>query len=397
MKNGTNTRELQAVKKKYSIVGNCQALNQALEMALRVAPSDVPLLIVGENGVGKDIFSRIIHDHSYRKSKKFMAINCGSIPPGTINSELFGHVRGAYTSAESDRKGYFAECDGGTLFLDEIGELPKETQSLLLRVLENGEYIPVGSDKVLKTNVRIVAATNVDLLKAMSVGKFREDLFFRLNGLTINIPPLRDRGDDIMMLFKRFAFEMSEKYMKDDVIELDAEAEEMFKKYYWPGNVRQLRNLVESLTFIVADNKVTANTLKTILPENKGTELLYTQDFGSYESDQSSIYRWLIQLTTNYRQLRKEVAELRRAMGLSAEGMAMNRSGRSLMLTDETNKVDEAEYVDSYETIEEMEKSAIIASLKRNGGSRRKVANELDMSERTLYRKIQAYGLEDVK
>ncbi len=394
---------IKIIKKKYNIVGNDPRLDKAIELALRVAPSDVPLLIVGENGVGKDVMSRIVHDNSLRKGKKFMAINCGSIPPGTINSELFGHVKGAYTSAESDRKGYFAECDGGTLFLDEIGELPKETQSLLLRVLENGEYIPVGSDQVHKTNVRIVAATNVDLMKVMSQGKFREDLYFRLNGLTISIPPLRDRGDDVVLLFKMFALEMAEKYNKEEALELTPEACETLKKYHWPGNVRQLKNLVESLTFIVSDGRVTSELLHNVIPENKGTELQLMNERTTYESDQTSIYRWLVQLTNNYRVLRREIDDLRQQLGLPASDYAPEAGSghKPLMLPNNTggatHNVDEAEYVDSYETMEEVEKDAIKTSLRRNGGSRRRTAQELDMPERTLYRKIQNYGLEDVK
>lgn len=392
--------DLLSVKKKYNIVGKCSALDEALQMALRVAPTDLSMVILGENGVGKDVFSRIIHDHSPRKNKRLMAINCGSIPPGTINSELFGHVKGAYTGADSDREGYFAACDGGTLFLDEIGELPKETQSLLLRVLESGEYIPVGSDKVFKTDVRIVAATNVNLLSAMREGKFREDLFYRLNGISINIPPLRERGDDIRLLFKKFALDMSDKYNKADPVSLDDEAMNYAMKYQWPGNIRQLRNLVESLTVTVPDGIVTVEKLKCALPDEKETMLSFNDDYKSFESERTVIFQWLAQLSTQCRQMREELNELQQYLNVTpskssaSEGMTAKPL---LSLPVPYEEVKPAEPAEKINTIDDMEKDAIIASLKRHAGARRKVAEELGIPERTLYRKIKEYGLEDVK
>lgn len=392
--------DLLSVKKKYNIVGKCSALDEALQMALRVAPTDLSMVILGENGVGKDVFSRIIHDHSPRKNKRLMAINCGSIPPGTINSELFGHVKGAYTGADSDREGYFAACDGGTLFLDEIGELPKETQSLLLRVLESGEYIPVGSDKVFKTDVRIVAATNVNLLSAMREGKFREDLFYRLNGISINIPPLRERGDDIRLLFKKFALDMSDKYNKADPVSLDDEAMNYAMKYQWPGNIRQLRNLVESLTVTVPDGIVTIEKLKSALPDEKETMLSFNDDYKSFESERTVIFQWLAQLSTQCRQMREELNELQQYLNVTpskssaSEGMTAKPL---LSLPVPYEEVKPAEPAEKINTIDDMEKDAIIASLKRHAGARRKVAEELGIPERTLYRKIKEYGLEDVK
>jgi transcriptional regulator with PAS, ATPase and Fis domain len=392
--------DLLSVKKKYNIVGKCSALDEALQMALRVAPTDLSMVIPGENGVGKDVFSRIIHDHSPRKNKRLMAINCGSIPPGTINSELFGHVKGAYTGADSDREGYFAACDGGTLFLDEIGELPKETQSLLLRVLESGEYIPVGSDKVFKTDVRIVAATNVNLLSAMREGKFREDLFYRLNGISINIPPLRERGDDIRLLFKKFALDMSDKYNKADPVSLDDEAMNYAMKYQWPGNIRQLRNLVESLTVTVPDGIVTVEKLKCALPDEKETMLSFNDDYKSFESERTVIFQWLAQLSTQCRQMREELNELQQYLNVTpskssaSEGMTAKPL---LSLPVPYEEVKPAEPAEKINTIDDMEKDAIIASLKRHAGARRKVAEELGIPERTLYRKIKEYGLEDVK
>lgn len=391
--------DLQAVKRKYNIIGKCRALDEALLMALRVAPTDLSMVILGENGVGKDVFSRIIHDHSPRKNKRLMAINCGSIPPGTINSELFGHVRGAYTGADSDREGYFATCNGGTLFLDEIGELPKETQALLLRVLESGEYIPVGSDKVFKTDVRIVAATNVNLLKAMSEGKFREDLFYRLNGVSISIPPLRDRGDDIRLLIKKFALDMSDKYNNADPILFDEEAMAFAMKYHWPGNIRQLRNLVESLTVTTPDGVVSLERLKSVLPEEKVTMLSFNDDYKSFETERTVIYQWLAQLSTQCRRLKSEIVELRKTVDpASADVDIHTPSTLPLLPVAHSLPADEvAEYIESVETMEEIEKEALVSSLKRNGGSRRKVAEELGIAERTLYRKIKEYGLEDVK
>lgn len=392
--------DLLTVKKKYNIVGKCSALDEALQMALRVAPTDLSMVILGENGVGKDVFSRIIHDFSPRRNKRLMAINCGSIPPGTINSELFGHVKGAYTGADSDREGYFATCNGGTLFLDEIGELPKETQSLLLRVLESGEYIPVGSDKVLKTDVRIVAATNVNLLKAMRDGKFREDLFYRLNGISINIPPLRERGDDIRLLFKKFALDMSDKYNNADPVTLDNEAMDYALKYQWPGNIRQLHNLVESLTVTVPDGIVTLEKLKNALPDEKETMLSYNDDYKSFESERTVIFQWLAQLSTQYRQLRNELDALQQSPDIVpsktvATGMPTHTPLLSLPVKYE--EVETPEFVEKVNTIDDMEKEAILSSLKRHAGARRKVAEELGIPERTLYRKIKEYGLEDVK
>lgn len=395
--------DLQIVKKKYNIIGKCPLLDEALLMVLRVAPTDLSMVILGENGVGKDVFSRIIHDFSSRKNKRFMAINCGSIPPGTINSELFGHVRGAYTGADSDREGYFATCNGGTLFLDEIGELPKETQALLLRVLESGEYIPVGSDKVLKTDVRIVAATNVDLFMAVSEGKFRQDLFFRLNGVSINIPPLRERGEDIKLLFKKFALDLCDKYNNPDPIVLDDEAADFLLKYQWPGNIRQLRNLVENLTVTLTDGVVTIENLKNALPEEKSTMLSINEDYKSFETERTVIYQWLAQLSTQCRQLRAEVEELRHRISPDAVDSVSGRTSPAkaslplLPLHHDKMRSDAAEYIDSIETIDNIEKEALSTSLKRNAGVRRKVAEELGMPERTLYRKIKEYGLEDVK
>ena len=253
------------VKQRYNIVGNCEALNRAIEIALKIAPVDLSVLVTGENGVGKEIFPRIIHDHSLRKGKKYFAVNCGAIPEGTIDSELFGHEKGAFTGAIDQREGYFAAANGGTLFLDEVGELPLQTQARLLRVLETGEYIRVGSSEVRKTNVRIVAATNVNMEKAIAEGKFREDLYYRLNTISISVPALRDRGDDAALLFRKFALDMSERY-KMPPVRLTEDAVRLLVAYPWKGNVRQLKNLTENMSVTAEKREIDAETLRTYLP-----------------------------------------------------------------------------------------------------------------------------------
>ena len=287
---------LQQIKRQYDIVGNCEALDRALEIALTVAPTELTMLILGENGVGKDIFSRIIHDHSRRSRKRFMAVNCGSIPEGTINSELFGHVKGAFTDATNDREGYFSVCNGGTLFLDEIGELPLTTQALLLRVLEKGEYIPVGSDDVKKTDVRLIAATNVNMLKAVREGRFREDLYYRLNVVSINVPPLRDRGSDITLLFKKFALDTATEYQMPEPISLDNEAAAALRRYSWPGNIRQLRNLAESMSITAPQREITLDILRQYLPDDDSATMLSVNDDKGFESERTVIFTYLAQL-----------------------------------------------------------------------------------------------------
>lgn len=250
-----NTSELQNIKQRYSIVGNCDALNHALDVALQVAPTDLSVLIVGESGVGKEIFPRVIHDNSPRRREKYFAINCGSIPEGTIDSELFGHEKGSFTGAVGESEGYFGVANKGTIFLDEVGELPLATQARLLRVLETGEYIRVGGQKVMKTDVRIVAATNVNMRKAITEGRFREDLFYRLNTIPISIPPLRDRGEDIVLLFRLFAMQMAEKYRLPKITLTD-EAKQLLLKYKWPGNVRQLKNITEQMSVLSKQREI---------------------------------------------------------------------------------------------------------------------------------------------
>jgi DNA-binding NtrC family response regulator len=398
---------LQQIKRQYDIVGNCEALDRALEIALTVAPTELTMLILGENGVGKDIFSRIIHDHSRRSRKRFMAVNCGSIPEGTINSELFGHVKGAFTDASNDREGYFSVCNGGTLFLDEIGELPLSTQALLLRVLEKGEYIPVGSNEVKKTDVRLIAATNVNMLKAVREGRFREDLYYRLNVVSINVPPLRDRGSDIILLFKKFALDTATKYQMLEPISLDEDATAALRRYSWPGNIRQLRNLAESMSITAPQREITLAILRQYLPDDDSATMLSVNDEKGYESERTVIFTYLAQLGQEVQNLSLDLADLRRQLGLSEKGERRNSHGQLPALPSAALHSDyadsqhpaEVEYIDaeSDETMEDVKKDLLRDTLRRFHGSRKKTAEHLHISERSLYRYIKEYGLEDVK
>lgn len=398
--------DLKAIKARYGIIGRCEALDRALEIVLTVAPTDLTILVLGENGVGKDVISRIVHDHSRRKNKRFMAINCGSIPEGTINSELFGHVKGAFTDAANDREGYFSVCNGGTLFLDEVGELPLNTQALLLRVLEKGEYIPVGSNEVRKTDVRLVAATNINLPRAIREGKFREDLYYRLNVVSVNIPPLRERGDDIELLFKKFALETAEKYNMQDVIRLTPEASKVLKEYSWPGNIRQLRNLTESMSITAPERTITPQILKQYLPQQQESGGIVSSEEQGFESERTVIYTYLAQLTQELRRVEQDLADLRSQLGKSNPRLARARMGFPSLPSlpapspsDNNEHTDDFEYVDaeSEETMEDVKKDVIRDALRRNQGSRKKTAEQLHISERSLYRYIKEYGLEEVR
>ena len=392
---------LQQIKRQYDIIGNCESLDRALEIALTVAPTELTMLILGENGVGKDIFSRIVHDHSHRSRKRFMAINCGSIPEGTINSELFGHVKGAFTDASNDREGYFSVCDGGTLFLDEVGELPLTTQALLLRVLEKGEYIPVGSNEVKKTDVRLIAATNINMLKAVREGRFREDLYYRLNVVSINVPPLRDRGSDINLLFKKFALDTATKYNMAEPISLDPEAAAALRRYSWPGNIRQLRNLAESMSITAPQREITLAILRQYLPEEDNGTMLSLNEDKSFESERTVIYTYLAQLGQEVQNISRDLADLRRQLGLASQTAlpaihsTLPSSGTSVL----NPQSPDVEYVDAEadETMEDVKKDLLRDTLRRFRGSRKKTAEHLHISERSLYRYIKEYGLEDVK
>ena len=313
-------KELQAVKQRYGIVGNCDALNRALETALKVARVDLSILIQGENGVGKEVLPRIIHDASARKGKKYLALNCGALPEGTIDSELFGHVEGAFTGSVGRREGYFSAADGGTLFLDEVGELPLQTQVRLLRVLETGEFIPVGSSEVKRTNVRIVAATNVDMQRAIAEGRFREDLYYRLAAVAIHMPALRERGNDIDMLFRKFALEMSERYNMPPV-RLDEKAKQMLLQYPWPGNVRQLKNVAESMSVTADEREITPEILERYIPaatvhtlpvlSNTHAPAQIAGQEAHYDEDREFVFKAIGMLRHEIEKLKLEIEDLR--------------------------------------------------------------------------------------
>ena len=396
-----NETLLQRIKQRYGIVGNAEGLNRAIDVALKIAPVDLSVLIMGENGVGKEIFPRIIHDNSARKTKKYFAVNCGAIPEGTIDSELFGHEKGAFTGAVEKREGYFSVADGGTLFLDEVGELPLQTQARLLRVLETGEFIPVGSSQVKKTDVRIVAATNVNMDRAISDGKFREDLYYRLNSILITIPPLRERGEDATLLFRKFALDMSEKY-KMPPIRLTEDAKAVLMHYSWPGNIRQLRNVAENMSVTAEEREITAEVLRQYIPEERPHNQLVVSDpqvkEHSFENEREILYQILFDL-------RRDVSELKKTVNEQLKGQSCDLSDRKGLPAFNSHYVDpqtfaEAEEVRDAEeakptlSLEEQERKAIDRVLKQNKGNRKLTAEQLGISERTLYRKIKEYDLE---
>lgn len=413
------TSELQTIKQRYSIVGNCDALNHVLDVALQVAPTDVSVLIVGESGVGKEIIPRVIHDNSPRKREKYFAINCGSIPEGTIDSELFGHVKGSFTGAINDSPGYFGVANKGTLFLDEVGELPLATQARLLRVLETGEYIPVGATEVKKTDVRIVAATNVNIQKAISEGRFREDLYYRLNTISIQMPPLRDRGEDIVLLFRLFAMQMAEKYRMERVTLTD-EAKQMLMKYKWPGNVRQLKNITEQISILSTERTITKDVLAKFIPQDQESTQLATIKRGgdhSFESEREVLYKILFELRSNVNELRHDLGLLKKQFENSDKPTIANKEQQTIGLgtpatlanqpiyIQQPNKpmAEDAiaeEYVELDKeqeslNLDDLEKQMLEKALERNGGNRKKAAQELGISDRTLYRRIKQYGLDD--
>lgn len=422
---------IQRVKLRYGIVGNCEALNRAIEIALKIAPVDLSVLITGENGVGKESFPRIIHEHSLRKNKKYFAVNCGAIPEGTIDSELFGHEKGSFTGAIDQREGYFAAANGGTLFLDEVGELPLQTQARLLRVLETGEYIRVGSSEVRKTDVRIVAATNVNMEKAISEGKFREDLYYRLNTISISVPALRERDDDAVLLFRKFALDMSEKY-KMPAIRLTEDAQRMLVAYSWPGNVRQLKNLAENMSVTSEKREITPDILADYLPrESKHTQLVAvneTKEKHSFENEREILYQILFDLRRDVSELKRIVREQQSTdekPGKTSHGEVSNfvyDNGAQVKLTkdagtdvpywdveevkdDDTLPQPETPYADKYaatvknlqrtvQSLDDVERDTIVRTLEECNGRRKATAERLGISERTLYRKIKEYGLE---
>ena len=409
-----NTRELQQTKQRYNIVGNSDGLNHALDIALQVAPTDLSVLIIGESGVGKEIIPRVIHDNSPRRREKYFAINCGSIPEGTIDSELFGHEKGSFTGAIGESEGYFGIANKGTIFLDEVGELPIATQARLLRVLETGEYIRVGGQEIRKTDVRIVAATNVNMRKAISEGKFREDLFYRLNTIPIQMPPLRERGEDIILLFRLFAMQMAEKY-RIPKITLTEEARQIMLQYKWPGNVRQLKNITEQMSVLSEKREIDAETLLHFIPRDQDSTQLATIPNGngspSYESEREILYKILYELRGNVSDLRRDLNNVRKQLEESrqlngASGFqpaptttsnlpsAPNKQTISAPIEQVEDAV--AEEISEPETLNlnDIGKQLVEKALERNHGNRKKAAQELGISDRTLYRRIKQYGLE---
>ncbi len=416
-----DTSKLQIIKQRYNVVGNCDALNRALDVALQVAPTDLSVLIIGESGVGKEIIPRVIHDNSPRKREKYFAINCGSIPEGTIDSELFGHEKGSYTGAIGESEGYFGIANKGTLFLDEVGELPMATQARLLRVLETGEYIRVGGQEIRKTNVRIVAATNVNMRKAISEGKFREDLYYRLNTIPINMPPLRERGNDILLLFRLFAMQMAEKY-KLPKITLDDEAKQVMLKYKWPGNVRQLKNITEQMSVIAEKRVIDREEILRFIPQDTESTELTLVDKGqgshSYESEREILYKILYELRGNVSDLRRDLNNVRKQLEtyreleetahyrhLATEGAQTLPATTQDAFRPDDKEVEDAVAEEIQETrpqreeeslnLNDNQRQMVVRALERNNGNRKKAAQELGISDRTLYRRIKEYGLED--
>ena len=413
-----DTSKLQSVKQRYNIVGNCDALNHALDVALQVAPTDLSVLIIGESGVGKEIIPRIIHDNSPRRREKYFAINCGSIPEGTIDSELFGHEKGSYTGAIGESEGYFGTANKGTIFLDEVGELPMATQARLLRVLETGEYIRVGGQKIMKTDVRIVAATNVNMRKAISEGRFREDLYYRLNTIPIQMPPLRSRGEDILLLFRLFALQMAEKYHLPKIT-LDDQAKQLMLKYKWPGNVRQLKNITEQMSVLSEKRIIDAQTLSMYIPQDQESTELATiggNTQHSYESEREMLYKILYELRGNVADLRRDMTSLRKQLDdardisqatanlygsalspISADKLPSVTTGSSIDVQPKSEEADAEEIAAEPESLnlDNLGRQMVEKALERNAGNRKKAAQELGISDRTLYRRIKKYGLDN--
>lgn len=419
--------EILQVKLRFGIIGNNEALLRGIDVAMQVAPTDLSVLITGESGVGKESFPQIIHQYSRRKHGQYIAVNCGAIPEGTIDSELFGHEKGAFTGAISERKGYFGEANGGTIFLDEVGELPLPTQARLLRVLESGEFIKVGSSKVEKTDVRIVAATNVNLVQAIAEGRFREDLYYRLNTVPIQIPPLRERGEDVVLLFRKFASDFAEKYHMPP-LQLTEDARQMLMAYTWPGNVRQLKNITEQISIIEANREINADILKNYLPENNAQRLpalLGNKESKGFGSEREILYQVLFDMRQDVTELKKLVHEIMTERAATGAGSGIKSSyytspSQPQLVTPATVEPnvttiihsavqpatplsssvndddiqDTEEYVEESLALDDVEKDMIRKALEKHHGKRKSAAQDLNISERTLYRKIKEYGLD---
>ena len=413
--------DIQNIKQKFGIIGNYEGLNRAIEVAVQVAPTDLSVLISGESGTGKEVIPKIIHDNSPRKHGKYIAVNCGAIPEGTIDSELFGHEKGSFTGATNSRKGYFEVANGGTIFLDEVAELPMATQVRLLRVLETGEYIRVGSSTVQKTDVRVVAASNVDIPKAVEEGKFREDLYYRLNTVPIRMPSLRERGVDIVLLFRRFAVDFAEKYKRSD-IKLDSGAKTMLMNYSWPGNVRQLKNLAEQISIMEPGRDITADILKEYLPDEHGDKLPALRDAESdksFASEREILYKILFDMKSDMNDLKKMVYDIKRNGGTAPATFSDQDSDMinhlfkdpqhdrktndittpntydisKVHVADSSNIQDTEEVIEESLSLSEKEEEMIKKALEKNNGKRKAAAKELGISERTLYRKIKEYDI----
>ncbi len=410
--------EIQSIKQRFGIIGNAPGLNYALSIAARVAPTNLTVLITGESGVGKEIFSQIIHQYSTRKHGPFIAVNCGAIPEGTIDSELFGHVKGSFTNALDDRKGYFETVNGGTIFLDEVGELPLGTQARLLRVLEAGEFIRVGSSKVQKTDVRVVAATNVDLHRNIAEGKFREDLFYRLNTVPISVPSLRDRKDDIHLLFRKFTSDFSERY-KTPSIQLDADAVAMLSAYAWPGNIRELKNIAEQVSVLATDKMVTGAELAQFIPQTRSSMLpmLSAKGAGTEITERELLYKVLFDMKQDLNDLKQFVLNMAEANQLKTD-MSMSHAlfeadalqemaprqhtlqpeivtKQPVVIAPMHNGSHAHEEVEESLSLIDKEKELILKALAKHKGKRKDAALDLGISERTLYRKIKEYHIDE--
>lgn len=400
-----NQQDLLAIKQRFGIIGTNPNLHRAIEIAVQVARTDLSVLVTGESGVGKEHFPKIIHNYSARKHGKYFAINCGAIPEGTIDSELFGHEKGAFTDAKAEHQGYFEIADGGTLFLDEVGELPMQTQVRLLRVLETGEFIRMGSNKVQKTNVRVVAATNLDMKKAIEDGRFREDLYYRLNTVEIRVPALRDRREDIPMLFRKFAVDFCNKYQMPP-LSLNEEATQLLKNAYWRGNIRQLKNIAEQISVIEMDHQINAETLKRYLPQEEQQHGLVIrtqtqQETKDYSNEIGVLYNMLMQTQKELRELKQQIANNTTQLlpndtplypsaqeeWVEVEGITDEPS------TDTPQLPNDTQHYTTATNIKDAQLDLIQRTLKECGGNRKEAASKLGISERTLYRKIKEYGL----
>ena len=405
--------DIQAIKRRFGIIGNAAGLNRAIEVAYRVAATDLSVLITGESGSGKEVFPQIIHQFSSRKHGPYIAVNCGAIPEGTIDSELFGHEKGAFTGAHEKRSGYFEVADKGSIFLDEVSELPLSTQVRLLRVLESGEFLKVGTSRVMKTNVRIIAATNVDIIKLLGQGKFREDLYYRLNTVPVYIPPLRDRKEDILILFRKFSTDFAEKYRMPEII-LDEEARQMLIQYSWPGNIRQLKNITEQISIIEKEREIDAGILRKYLPDYSAETLpalVNSTSDKSFASEREILYKILFDMKSDMNDLKKLVHEIivKSPHDIDFEDenlMDKLYSGNEALIDKNISRLpdikrsesshieDTEEIIEESLSLQDKEMELIKKALDKYGGKRKLAANELGISERTLYRKIKQYDIE---